>query len=63
MELNRTNGLVNSKLKHKFKKFAILSIYSYLYTYKTLIILIVCLFEAVRTFENSRAMSTCYDSY
>ena len=37
-------------------------IFIYLYTYKTLIILIVCLFEAARTFENSRAKSTCYDS-
>ena len=41
----------------------------YLYTYKSLIILIdclfvlfVCMFEAVRTFENSRDKSTCYDS-
>ena len=35
----------------------------YLYTYKTLVVLLDCLVEAVRRFDNSRVQSTCYESW
>ena len=61
--------LQNAKqfITFKFRtKNEIINLSIYQYTYKSMIILIdwlfVCMFEAVRTFENSRAKSTCYDS-
>ena len=34
----------------------------YLYTHKTLVVLLAWLIEAVRRFDNSRVQSTCYES-